>query len=76
MACGPGDMGKGCAFALRCAKARVLITESEPIGAVQVCIGGFQVETIESVAGEIYIFTSGTGDFNVILLAHKKNVVR
>jgi hypothetical protein len=74
MACGPGDMGKGCAFALRCANARVLITESELIGALQVCIGGFQVVTIESVAGEIYIFTSDTGDFNVILLAHKKNM--
>eukprot|EP00972_Heterocapsa_arctica_P101831 15003305-Heterocapsa_arctica.AAC.1 len=35
MACGPGDMGKGCAFVLRCANARVLITESELIGALQ-----------------------------------------
>ena len=74
MACGPGDMGKGCAFALRCANAHVLITESELIGALQVCIVDIQVVTIESVAGEIYIFTSDTGDFIVILLAHKKNM--
>jgi adenosylhomocysteinase len=71
---GYGDVGKGCAFALRGAGARVLITEIDPICALQACMEGFQVVTIESVVGEIDIFTSATGNFNIITLEHMKKM--
>merc|ERR1739840_88272 len=72
--CGYGDVGKGCAFAMRGAGARVLITEIDPICALQACMEGFQVVTLESVVGEIDIFTSATGNFNIITLAHMKKM--
>merc|ERR1712014_504190 len=49
MICGYGDVGKGSAFALRGSGARVLITEIDPICALQACMEGFQVATLESV---------------------------
>merc|ERR1711964_938839 len=74
LVCGYGDVGKGCAFALRGAGARVLITECDPICALQACMEGFQVVTMESVVGEIDIFTSATGNFNIITLEHMKKM--
>merc|ERR1711967_197972 len=71
---GYGDVGKGCAFAMRGAGARVLITEIDPICALQACMEGFQVVTLESVVGEIDIFTTTTGNFNVITLEHMKKM--
>merc|ERR1711881_325929 len=71
---GYGDVGKGCAFAMRGAGARVLITEIDPICALQACMEGFQVVTLESVVGEIDIFTSATGNFNIITLDHMKKM--
>merc|ERR1719214_222481 len=64
LVCGYGDVGKGCAFAMRGAGARVLITEIDPICALQACMEGFQVVSIESCVGEIDIFTSATGHFD------------
>merc|ERR1712230_97432 len=72
--CGYGDVGKGSAFALRGAGARVLITECDPICALQACMEGFQVVTMESVVGEIDIFTSATGNFEIITLEHMKKM--
>merc|ERR1711877_108841 len=72
--CGYGDVGKGCAFAMRGAGARVLITECDPICALQACMEGFQVVTIEEVVGEIDIFTSATGNFKIITLEHMKKM--
>merc|ERR1711948_105537 len=72
--CGYGDVGKGCAFAMRGAGARVLITEIDPICALQACMEGFQVVTMESVVHEIDIFTSATGNFNIITLEHMKKM--
>jgi len=72
LVCGYGDVGKGCAFALRGAGARVLVTEIDPICALQACMEGFQVVTMESVVGEIDIFTSATGNYDIITLAHMK----
>merc|ERR1712084_213701 len=72
--CGYGDVGKGCAFAMRGAGARVLVTEIDPICALQACMEGFQVVTLESVVGEIDIFTTTTGNFNIITLEHMKNM--
>merc|ERR1712127_1015952 len=74
LVCGYGDVGKGCAFALRGAGARVLITEIDPICALQACMEGFQVVRMEDVVGEIDIFTSCTGNFDIITLAHMKNM--
>merc|ERR1711972_1275951 len=71
---GYGDVGKGSAFAMRGAGARVLITEIDPICALQACMEGFEVADIESVVGEIDIFTSATGNFNIITLAHMKKM--
>ena len=51
LVCGYGDVGKGCAFAMRGAGARVLITEIDPICALQACMEGFQVVTTASVVG-------------------------
>merc|ERR1712146_202353 len=71
---GYGDVGKGCAFAMRGAGARVLVTEIDPICALQACMEGFQVVTIEEVIGEIDIFTSATGNFKIITLEHMKKM--
>merc|ERR1712032_57077 len=71
---GYGDVGKGCAFAMRGAGARVLITEVDPICALQACMEGFQVVTMDSVVGEIDIFTSATGNFDIITVEHMKKM--
>merc|ERR1712125_171032 len=55
---GYGDVGKGSAFAMRGAGARVVIAECDPICALQACMEGFQVATIESVIGEMDIFVT------------------
>jgi adenosylhomocysteinase len=74
LVCGYGDVGKGCAFALRGGGARVLVTECDPICALQACMEGFQVVTMEECVGEIDIFTSATGNFNIITLEHMKQM--
>merc|ERR1712150_89780 len=74
LVCGYGDVGKGCAFAMRGAGARVLVTEIDPICALQACMEGFQVVTMESVVHEIDIFTSATGNFDIITLEHMKKM--
>merc|ERR1712087_179180 len=71
---GYGDVGKGCAFAMRGCGARVIVTEVDPICALQACMEGFQVATLESVVGEIDIFVSCTGNYNIIRLEHMKNM--
>merc|ERR1712195_411110 len=74
LVCGYGDVGKGCAFALRGSGARVLVTECDPICALQACMEGFQVVTMEQVVGEIDIFTSATGNYDIVTLAHMKKM--
>merc|ERR1712005_102320 len=74
LVCGYGDVGKGCAFALRGSGSRVLITEIDPINALQACMEGFQVVTMEQVVGEIDIFVSTTGNFKIIRLEHMKKM--
>merc|ERR1712072_325771 len=71
---GYGDVGKGCAFALRGSGARVIVTEIDPICALQACMEGFQVSAMESVVGEVDIFVSATGNFNIITLEHMKKM--
>jgi adenosylhomocysteinase len=72
--CGFGDVGKGCAYAMRGCGARVMITEIDPICALQACMEGFQVAALESVVGEIDIFVSTTGNFKIITLEHMKKM--
>merc|ERR1711981_1159891 len=52
----------------------VLVTEIDPICALQACMEGFQVVTIEEVVGEVDIFTSATGNFKIITLEHMKKM--
>jgi adenosylhomocysteinase len=72
--CGYGDVGKGCAFALRGSGARVIVTECDPICALQACMEGFQVATLEEVVGEADIFITTTGNFKIITLDHMKKM--
>merc|ERR1711979_153496 len=71
---GYGDVGKGSAFAMRGSGARVLIAECDPICSLQACMEGFQVVKIESVVSEIDIFTTTTGNFQIITLEHMKKM--
>jgi len=72
--CGYGDVGKGCAFAMRGAGSRVMITEIDPICALQACMEGFQVVRMETVVGEIDIFVSTTGNKDIITLDSMKKM--
>ena len=68
--CGYGEVGKGCAEALRGQGARVVITEIDPICALQACMAGYQVVTLEDVIGSADIFITATGNFNIITADH------
>jgi adenosylhomocysteinase len=68
--CGYGDVGKGCAESLRGQGARVIITEIDPICALQAAMDGFQVSRLEDVVGSADIFVSATGNFHIITAAH------
>src|SRR5688500_3404583 len=67
---GYGDVGKGCAESLRGQGARVIITEVDPICALQAAMDGYQVTTIEDVVETADIFITATGCFNVITADH------
>merc|ERR1711953_1064238 len=71
---GYGDVGKGCAFAMRGCGARVIVTEVDPICALQACMEGFQVATLEEVVGEADIFVTTTGNFKIITLDSMKKM--
>merc|ERR1712224_1164286 len=72
--CGYGDVGKGSAFAMRGCGGRVIIAEIDPICALQACMEGFQVAPMESVVGEIDIFVTTTGNFNIITVDTMKKM--
>src|SRR3954466_7733247 len=67
---GYGDVGKGAAEALRGQGARVVVSEVDPINALQAAMDGYQVARLESVLGDIDILVTGTGNKNVITLDH------
>ena len=67
---GYGDVGKGCAQALRGQGARVVVSEIDPICALQAAMEGFEVNTLESVLDKADIFITTTGNFNIITAAH------
>jgi adenosylhomocysteinase len=68
--CGYGDVGKGCAESLRGQGARVIITEIDPICALQAAMDGYQVATLDDVVGTADIFVSATGNRDIITAAH------
>jgi adenosylhomocysteinase len=68
--CGYGEVGKGCAQALRGQGARVLITEIDPICALQAVMEGYQVTTLEDVVATADLFITATGNRHVITLEH------
>ena len=71
---GYGDVGKGCAQSMRSYGARVLVTEIDPIGALQAAMEGFEVTTMEEAVKEGNIFVTCTGNCDVITLEHILNM--
>jgi adenosylhomocysteinase len=68
--CGYGDVGKGCAHSLRGFGARVIVTEIDPINALQAAMEGFEVTRLEDTLGEGDIYVTATGNCDVIALEH------
>jgi adenosylhomocysteinase len=72
--CGYGDVGKGCARSMASYGARVIITEIDPICALQAAMEGFEVKTVEDVLHEGNIYVTTTGNRDVITLEHMKKM--
>ena len=70
--CGYGDVGKGSAHSLRGMGARVIVTEVDPINALQAAMEGFEVTTIEDTLGRGDIYVTCTGNLDIITLEHMK----
>ena len=68
--CGYGDVGKGSAHSLRAYGARVVVTEIDPINALQAAMEGFEVNTVESTLGRGDIYVTTTGNKDVLTLEH------
>src|SRR5436305_12366853 len=72
--CGFGEVGKGCAESLRGQGARVVVTEVDPICALQAAMEGYEVTTLESVVDRADIFITATGNRDIILADHMKRM--
>ena len=72
--CGYGDVGKGCAQSLRGQGARVVITEVDPINALQAAMEGYEVTTIEETLGRADIYITATGNIDIITLEHMQRM--
>jgi len=70
--CGFGDVGKGCAQSMRGLGARVIVTEIDPICALQAAMEGFEVTTVEATLSRADIFVTATGNRDVITLDHMR----
>ncbi len=68
--CGYGDVGKGSAHSLRAYGARVVVTEIDPINALQAAMEGFEINTVESTLGRGDIYVTTTGNKDVLTIAH------
>jgi len=68
--CGYGDVGKGCAHSLKSLGARVIVTEVDPINALQASMEGYQVTTLEAIAPEANIVVTATGCRDIVLGRH------
>ena len=73
--CGYGDVGKGCAKSMREYGARVIVTEIDPICALQAAMEGFEVKTVEDALPEGNIYVTATGNKNVITLEHMEKML-
>ena len=67
---GYGDVGKGCAAAMKACGARVIVSECDPICALQAMMEGYEVKRIETVIKEVDIFVTATGNKNIIMASH------
>jgi len=72
--CGYGDVGKGCCQSMRGFGARVIVTEIDPICALQAAMEGYEVKTVEDSLDEGDIYVTATGNCNVITAEHMKNM--
>ncbi len=72
--CGYGDVGKGSAHSLRGFGARVIVTEVDPINALQAAMEGFEVNTVESTLGIADIYVTCTGNRDIITLEHMRQM--
>lgn len=72
--CGYGDVGKGCAQSLRGQGCRVIVTEIDPICALQAAMEGYQVLTLEDVLGTADLFITATGNLDVLTAEHMKRM--
>jgi adenosylhomocysteinase len=72
--CGYGDVGKGCAQSLAGQKCRVMVTEIDPICALQACMDGHQVVRLDDIVDKADIFITATGNFNVITADHMQRM--
>ncbi len=72
--CGYGDVGKGCARSMRSYGARVIVTEIDPICALQAAMEGFEVKTVESALPEGNIYVTCTGNCDIITLEHMEKM--
>ncbi|RMI30236.1 adenosylhomocysteinase [Streptomyces triticirhizae] len=72
--CGYGDVGKGCAESLRGQGARVIITEIDPICALQAAMDGYQVARLDDVVETADIFVTATGNRDIILASHMRRM--
>ena len=72
--CGYGDVGKGCAQALRGQGARVVVTEIDPINALQASMEGYAVVRLEDVVATADVFVTATGNLDVVTVAHMKRM--
>jgi len=68
--CGYGDVGKGCAKSMTSYGARVIVTEIDPICALQASMEGFEVKTVEDTLGEGNIYVTATGNLDIITVDH------
>ena len=72
--CGYGDVGKGSAFSLKGFGARVIVTEIDPINALQAAMEGFEVNTLKSTLGTADIYVTTTGNKDIITLEHMRKM--
>jgi len=72
--CGYGDVGKGCARSMRGYGARVVVTEIDPICALQAAMEGFEVKTVEDALSEGNIYVTTTGNKDIITAEHMANM--
>jgi adenosylhomocysteinase len=72
--CGYGDVGKGCAKSMKSYGSRVIVTEIDPICALQASMEGFEVKTVEDTLNEGNIFVTATGNRDIITLEHMKKM--